>query len=233
MPFTPPPPLAKFGFVFFFINCPTLLPLPPPPGATSLIKKGESFIFLSAFNDAHRIFSNFSDLCSSYDVHGYPSLKMWANLGTNEYLILALSSIFCGMPHFTIIIASCSMYTLFSLSSTTLSFLHLILHNVIYMYAFFFLSCLISQLIFHHTIQSIFHHPFRFKGAGVKSYGMSRDVHSLTQFIRTSIKWGGGGKTKEISMKNTGVKGLITNRIIWNSKQTQKQKQVVHFPSHV
>ena len=30
-----------------------------------------------------------------------------------------------------------------------------------------------------------------------------------------------GGKTKEISMKNIGVKVLITNQIIWNSKQKQ------------
>ena len=33
-----------------------------------------------------------------------------------------------------------------------------------------------------------------------------------------SILAGGGGKTKEISMKNIGVKVLITNRIIGNSK---------------
>ena len=37
--------------------------------------------------------------------------------------------------------------------------------------------------------------------------------------------WGGGGsKTKEILMKNIGVKVLITNRIIWNSKQTKKKQ---------
>ena len=33
-------------------------------------------------------------------------------------------------------------------------------------------------------------------------------------------RWGGGGKTKEISMMNIG---LITNRIIWNSKKQQKK----------
>ena len=39
----------------------------------------------------------------------------------------------------------------------------------------------------------------------------------------TTTTWGGGGKTKEISMKNIGVKVLITKRIIWNSKQTQSK----------
>ena len=38
---------------------------------------------------------------------------------------------------------------------------------------------------------------------------------------------GGGSKTKEISMKNIGVKVLITNRIIWNSKQTKNKKQAI------
>ena len=33
----------------------------------------------------------------------------------------------------------------------------------------------------------------------------------------------GGSKTKEILMKNIGVKVLITNQIIWNSKQIKKQ----------
>ena len=38
----------------------------------------------------------------------------------------------------------------------------------------------------------------------------------------------GGGETKESSMKNISVKVLITNRIIWNSKQkTTKKKQAI------
>ena len=41
----------------------------------------------------------------------------------------------------------------------------------------------------------------------------------------TSSLGGGGGKMKEISMKNASVKVLITNRIIWNSKQKNKQYQ--------
>ena len=36
---------------------------------------------------------------------------------------------------------------------------------------------------------------------------------------------GGGGKTKEISMKKNSVKVLITNRIIWNFKQKNKNKK--------
>ena len=38
------------------------------------------------------------------------------------------------------------------------------------------------------------------------------------------ILGGGGGETKEISMKNIGVKVLNTNLIIWNSKKTKKNK---------
>ena len=34
---------------------------------------------------------------------------------------------------------------------------------------------------------------------------------------------GGGGKMKKISMENIGVKVLITNRITWNSEQTNKK----------
>ena len=40
---------------------------------------------------------------------------------------------------------------------------------------------------------------------------------------------GGGGETKEISMTNVGVKVLITNRIIWNSKQTNKKSNNKHW----
>ena len=43
-------------------------------------------------------------------------------------------------------------------------------------------------------------------------------------------RWG-GSKTKEISMKNIGVKVLITNRIIWNSKQTKNKKQAKTQPT--
>ena len=40
---------------------------------------------------------------------------------------------------------------------------------------------------------------------------------------------GGGSKTKEIPMKNIGVKILITNRIIWNSKQTKKKQAITNM----
>ena len=41
------------------------------------------------------------------------------------------------------------------------------------------------------------------------------------------LQSGRGGKTKEISMKNIIVKVLITNRIIWNSKQKTKKKKIL------
>ena len=51
----------------------------------------------------------------------------------------------------------------------------------------------------------------------------------LGEFMASLSAWPscvwGGGKTKKILMKNIGLKLLITNRIIWNSKQTKNKKQ--------
>ena len=56
--------------------------------------------------------------------------------------------------------------------------------------------------------------------------GLRKTKQSPSRFC--SIALGGGGeskgKTKEISMKNMGVKLLITNLIVQNSKQTQPSK---------